>query len=43
MPELAGIVVCLKNGAQDTKACVDYITDFTNNEDSFAKYTEKLL
>ena len=43
MLELAGIGVCLKNGAQDTKACADYITDFTNNEDGFAKFAEKLL
>lgn len=43
MLELAGIGVCPKNGAQDTKACADYITDFTNNEDGFAKFAEKLL
>ena len=43
MLELAGIGVCLKNGAQDTKACADYITEFTNNEDGFAKFAEKLL
>lgn len=41
--ELAGVGVCLKNGAQDTKACADYITEFTNNEDGFAKFAEKLL
>lgn len=43
MLELAGIGVCLKNGAQDTKACADYITDFTNNEDGLAKFVEKSL
>lgn len=43
MLELAGVGVCLKNGAQDTKACADYITEFTNNEDGFAKFAEKLL
>lgn len=43
MLELAGIGVGLKNGAQDTKACADYITDFTHNEDGFAKFAEKLL
>lgn len=43
MMELAGIGVCLKNGAQDTKACADYITDFTNNEDGLAKFVEKSL
>lgn len=43
MLELAGIGVCLKNGAQDTKACADCITDFTNNEDGFAKFAEKLF
>lgn len=43
MLELAGIEVCLKNGAQDTKACADYITDFTNNEDGLAKFVEKSL
>ena len=42
MLELAGVGVCLKNGAQDTKACADYITEFTNNEDGFAKFAEKL-
>ena len=43
MLEFASIGVCLKNGAQDTKASADYITDFTNNEDGFAKFAEKLL
>ena len=43
MLELAGIGVCLKNGAQDTKACADYITDFTNNEDGFAKFAEVIV
>ena len=43
MLELAGIGVCLKNGAQDTKTCADYITDFTHNEDGFVKFAEKLL
>ena len=43
MLELAGIGVCLKNGAQDTKTCADYITDFINNEDGFVKFAEKLL
>ena len=43
MLELAGIGVCPKNGVQDTKASADYITLFTNNEDGFAKFAEKLL
>lgn len=43
MLELAGIGVGLKNGALHTKACADYIIDFTNNEDGFAKFAEKLF
>ena len=43
MLELASIGVCLKNGAQDTKASADYITLFTNNEDGFAKFADNLL
>ncbi len=36
--ELVTIGVCLKNGAQDTKACADYITDFANNEDGLQNF-----
>lgn len=39
----AGIGVCLKNGAQDTKDCADYITDYTNNEDGLAKFIHKYI
>lgn len=39
----AGIGVCLKNGAQDTKDCADYITDYTNNEDGLAKFIDKYI
>ena len=39
----AGTGVCLKNGAQDTKDCADYITDYTNNEDGLAKFINKYI
>ena len=39
----AGTGVCLKNGAQDTKDCADYITDYTNNEDGLAKFIHKYI
>lgn len=41
MLECAGVGICLKNGAIDTKECAKYITDFTNNEDGFAKFIAK--
>ena len=39
----AGTGVCLKNGAQDTKDCADYITDYTNNEDGLARFIDKYI
>ena len=39
----AGTGVCLKNGAQDTKECADYITDYTNNEDGLARFIDKYI
>lgn len=35
---VSGIGVCLKNGGEDTKKCADHITEFTNNEDGFARF-----
>ena len=43
MLQAAGTGVCLKNGAQDTKDCADYITDYTNNEDGLARYINKYI
>lgn len=34
----AGIGVCMKNGAEETKKCADYITDLTNNQDGCAHF-----
>lgn len=39
--EAAGWGVCLKNGADDTKACADDVTEYTNNEDGLAYYLLK--
>jgi len=36
--ETAGWGVCLKNGAEDTKACADAVTEYTNNEDGMGHY-----
>ncbi len=36
--ETAGWGVCLKNGADDTKACADAVTEYTNNEDGMGHY-----
>lgn len=36
--ETAGWGVCLKNGAEDTKACADAVTEYTNNEDGLGNY-----
>lgn len=41
MLEASGIGVCLKNGAEDTKACSDIITDLTCNEEGVADFLEK--
>lgn len=34
----AGLGICLLNGDNETKTCADKITDYTNNEDGFARY-----
>lgn len=34
----AGWSVCLKQGSDDTKACADVITEYTNDEDGFGHY-----
>lgn len=34
----AGLGVCLKQGSDDTKACADVITDYTNDEDGMGRY-----
>lgn len=34
----AGWGVCLKQGSDDTKACADAITDYTNEEDGLGRY-----
>ena len=36
--ETAGWGVCLKNGAEETKACADAVTEYTNNEDGMGHY-----
>jgi HAD-superfamily hydrolase, subfamily IIB len=41
MLECSGWGVCLLNGADDTKAIADDITEKTNDEDGFAHYIEK--
>ena len=38
MLKMAGWSVCLKQGSDDTKACADVITDYTNDEDGFGRY-----
>ncbi|MBQ4252942.1 MAG: HAD-IIB family hydrolase [Erysipelotrichaceae bacterium] len=43
MLKAAGLGICLKNGTDDTKACSDYITEYTNNEDGMAAFLEKHL
>ncbi|MCR5794451.1 MAG: HAD family hydrolase [Solobacterium sp.] len=34
----AGWSVCLKQGSDDTKACADAVTEYTNDEDGFGHY-----
>ena len=43
MLSAAGLGVCLLNGADDTKACADVITEKTNDEEGFADYVEKYI
>ena len=38
MLKIAGWGVCLKQGSEDTKACADVLTDYTNEEDGFGRY-----
>lgn len=38
MLKLAGWGVCLKQGSDDTKACANVITDYTNDEDGLGRY-----
>ena len=38
MLKMAGWSVCLKQGSDDTKACADVVTDYTNDEDGFGRY-----
>lgn len=37
----SGLGVCLLNGGEATKAIADDITEYTNNEDGFARYMQK--
>lgn len=39
----SGWGVCLVNGSDDTKAVADDITEYSNNEDGFAKYCEEKI
>ena len=41
--ETAGLGVSMCNGAADTIACADAITDYPNDEDGCARYIEKYL
>ncbi len=41
--ETAGFGVCMKNGTPDTKAAADVITEYTNEEDGFARFIETYL
>lgn len=43
MLKASGLGVCLCNGSDDTKALADVITEYTNEEDGFAKYVETYL
>lgn len=38
MLKVAGLGVCLKNGSEDTKRCANVITEYTNDEDGFARF-----
>ena len=38
MLKASGIAVCMKNGSDDTKACADLITGYTNDEDGLGKF-----
>ena len=41
MLRVSGYGVCLKNGASDTKQAADFITDYDNNHDGFARFLIK--
>lgn len=41
MLKVAGLGVCMLNGSDDTKACADEITEYSNDEDGLAIYLEK--
>lgn len=37
----AGVGVCMKNGTSDTKACADFVTEYTNDEDGVGKFLKE--
>ena len=39
--EVAGVGVCMKNGAEDTKARADLITEYTNEEDGMGRFLKE--
>ena len=39
----AGTGVCMINGSDDCKACADYITEYSNDEDGCARFIEKYI
>lgn len=41
--QVSGWGVCMKNGLSDTKAVADEITEYTNEEDGFARYMTEVL
>lgn len=43
MLKFAGLGVCMKNGTEDTKACADDISLYSNNEDGIGKYLSHIL
>ena len=43
MIEIAGMGVCMCNGSDDTKTLENYITEYTSDEDGFARFVEKYI